>query len=256
MAIGTGAATPKFYLDDPISRIEDSQDASEVKERDIDLVVDTLENSVARPGDSTPNVRAQNVNTVDEVPDSNWFTNRLGTRAITVEELLKGPDTVSGPAPGNWTVIAAKNDGVTPGFTVRDSAGQIWFIKFDPPGHRAMATGNRGGRHEAVLGAWLLRAGGASRHVASRPARDRRVRENYTAKWQRAPVQAIGYSSAARGSASRRGRLVSGDREQGARGQAGRRISFLRHALQRSQRRDPARASPRAACATARSPRG
>ena len=24
-----GAATPKFYLDDPISRIEDSQDASE-----------------------------------------------------------------------------------------------------------------------------------------------------------------------------------------------------------------------------------
>ena len=28
-----------------------------------------------------------------------------------------------------------------PGFTVRDSAGQVWFIKFDPPGYPAMATG-------------------------------------------------------------------------------------------------------------------
>ena len=54
MAMGTGAATPKFYPDDPISRIEDSQDASEVKERDIDLIIDTLENSFAWPGDSTP----------------------------------------------------------------------------------------------------------------------------------------------------------------------------------------------------------
>jgi hypothetical protein len=38
-------------------------------------------------------------------------------------------------------VISAKNDGVTPGFTVRDSAGQVWFVKFDPPGYPAMATG-------------------------------------------------------------------------------------------------------------------
>ena len=141
VVMASSAAAPKFYPDDPISKIEDSQDASGVQERDIDLVLDTLENSVAWPGDSTPNVRAQNLNTVDEVPDSNWFTNRLGTRAITVEELLKGPDTVSGPSQGGWTVIAAKNDGVTPGFTVRDTKGQVWFIKFDPPGHPAMATG-------------------------------------------------------------------------------------------------------------------
>jgi hypothetical protein len=139
--LGTGAAGKKFFPDDPIARIVDSQDASKVEEREIDLLYDTLENSFHWPGDSTPNVRAQNVNTVDEVPDSNWFTNRLGTRAITVEELLKGPDTTGGPAPGSWTVIDAKNDGVTPGFTVRDSAGTVWFLKVDPPGYRAMATG-------------------------------------------------------------------------------------------------------------------
>ena len=136
-----GAAGQKFYADDPVSRVDDSQDASAVKERSINLLFDTLENSFYWPGDRTPNVRAQNVNTVDEVPDSNWFTNRLGTRAVTVEELLKGPDTTSGPAPGAWIVIDAKNDGVTPGFTVRDSAGTVWFLKVDPPGYRAMATG-------------------------------------------------------------------------------------------------------------------
>ena len=141
MGFGAGANGPKFYPDDPISRVVDSQDASGVEERDINLIYDTLENSVYWPGDRTPNVRAQNVNTVDEVPDSNWFTNRMGTRPIGVDELLKGPDTVSGPAPGKWTVIAAKNDGVTPGFTIRDSAGTVWFLKFDPPGYRAMATG-------------------------------------------------------------------------------------------------------------------
>jgi hypothetical protein len=30
---------------------------------------------------------------------------------------------------------------VTPGFTVKDANGQRWFLKFDPRGHRAMATG-------------------------------------------------------------------------------------------------------------------
>ena len=28
-------------------------------------------------------VRAKNINTIDEVPDSSWFTNRIGTTPIT-----------------------------------------------------------------------------------------------------------------------------------------------------------------------------
>ena len=139
--LGAGAAGPKFFRDDPIARVVDSQDASGVEEREIDLIYDTLENSLHWPGDQTPNVRALNLNTIDEVPDSSWFTNRMGARALTVGEVVKGADTATGPAEGNWTVIAAKNDGVTPGFTIRDSSGQVWFIKFDPPGYRAMATG-------------------------------------------------------------------------------------------------------------------
>ena len=139
--LGAGASRQKFYSDDPIAMVMDSQDAAGVKDRDIDVIYDTLENSFSSPGDQTPNVRAQNVNTIDEVPDSSWFTNRLGARPVTVDELLRGPDTTNGPAPGPWTVISAKSDGVTPGFTIRDSALQVWFIKFDPPGYGAMATG-------------------------------------------------------------------------------------------------------------------
>jgi hypothetical protein len=141
LTAGGQSATPKFLADDPIAVVTDSEDASPVAMRDIDLVYDTLENLFTKPGDTTPNVRAQNVNTVDELPDSSWFTNRIGARPMTVDELLTGPDTTTGPAAGPWTVISAKNDGVTPGFTIRDANGQVWFIKFDPPGYRAMATG-------------------------------------------------------------------------------------------------------------------
>jgi hypothetical protein len=144
---GAGANGQKFYRDDPIARVVDAEDASGVQEREIDLAYDTLENLFSWPGDHTPNVRAQNVNTIDEVPDSTWFTNRLGTARLTVDELVRGPGSGTGPAPGEWTVISAKNNGVMPGFTVRDTAGEVWFIKFDPPGYPAMATGT-----EVVVG--------------------------------------------------------------------------------------------------------
>src|SRR5688572_13143313 len=102
--VGAGAGSAKFFPDDPVSRIVDSQDASGVQEREIDLVYDTLENSFSWPGDRTPNVRAQNLNTLDKVPNSNWFTNRLGVAPLSVDELVQGPGDGAGPAPGPWTV--------------------------------------------------------------------------------------------------------------------------------------------------------
>src|ERR1700752_3026836 len=101
---------PKFYDDDPITKEVDSQNAANVQEWDIDLVYDLAENLFTKPGDKTPNVRAQNINTIDEVPDSNWYTNRSG---LTPADVSKGPDTTNGPAEGKWTVIAGKNDGVS-----------------------------------------------------------------------------------------------------------------------------------------------
>jgi hypothetical protein len=135
------AADPKFYDDDPVWTEPETQDASAIRKWEIDLAVDLASSLFMAPGDKTPNVRAQSINTVDEVPDSSWFTNRLGRTTLTARQVAIGPDTSSGPPEGTWTVISSKNDGVTPGFIIRDAGGQIWFLKFDPPGYRAMATG-------------------------------------------------------------------------------------------------------------------
>ncbi|MCI0617407.1 hypothetical protein L0244_30915 [bacterium] len=128
----------KFYPDDPIMEIKDTQDASGVESWDINLFFDLTYNLFTHPGDPTPNVRAQSINTIDEVPDSSWFTNRNG---LTPQMVAKAVDTSAGPAEGKWTIIASKNDGISPGFTIKDSAGTVWFIKFDAIGFRTMSTG-------------------------------------------------------------------------------------------------------------------
>ena len=136
----TTAQNRRFYDDDPITREPETQDASGVAEWEIDLIVDLAINMLGRPGDKATNVRAGNINTIDEVPDSNWFTNRIVSRPVTVEEAAKGPAVGAPPAAGRWTVVGEKRSGVAPGFTARDSAGQLWFISFDADGHPEAAT--------------------------------------------------------------------------------------------------------------------
>jgi len=135
------AAAPKFLPDDPIWVEHATQNVTSIPDLEVDDFVDLTLNLFAKLGDPTPNVRAKNVNTIDEVPNSSWFTNRLGYRTMTAEEIATGPDTTPGPPRGRWTVISSKTDGISPGFTIRDATGQVWFLKFDPPGYRAMATG-------------------------------------------------------------------------------------------------------------------
>jgi hypothetical protein len=131
-------AEPKFYPDDPIAVVPDSQDASGVEPWEIDLFYDVLENTFTKPGDKTPDVKAQSINTIDEVPDSSWYTNR---KNLTADMVGKGQNESNGPAEGTWKVVASKNDGVSPGFTIEDSNNIRWFIKFDPPGYPTMSTG-------------------------------------------------------------------------------------------------------------------
>jgi hypothetical protein len=135
------SAAPKFFNDDPLQSEPATQDAANVKPWDIDLVVDLTLNQFGKPGDATKNVRAQNVNSIDEVPDGAWFTNRAGHVTLTADDVATGPDTTTGPAAGKWTVTSSKSDGITPGFTIKDARGDRWFIKFDPPKYRGMATG-------------------------------------------------------------------------------------------------------------------
>jgi hypothetical protein len=131
----------RFYHDDPIAREPETQDASKVEEWEIDLFIDLGMNLFGRPGDPAENVRAKNVNTIDEVPDSGWFTNRILARPLTAREVARGPLVGDGPAPGPWTIVAPKAAGVAPGFTMRDSRKDLWFVSLDANGFPEAATG-------------------------------------------------------------------------------------------------------------------
>src|SRR5215203_112208 len=86
------AASPRFYPDDPIWRDPETQNAARVKPIDLSDRYDAIEHSFLGAGERADR-RAANVNTLDEVPDSTWFTNRIGRRAMTAAEVAKGPDS-------------------------------------------------------------------------------------------------------------------------------------------------------------------
>lgn len=76
---------------------------------------------------------ALNTNNFDEVADSTWFTNRLGRRKMSLEEIRRGPNRGVGPdGKGPWTVISGKTVGGTPGLIIKDTRGDRYLIKFEP----------------------------------------------------------------------------------------------------------------------------
>ena len=77
------ASSQKFYTDDPVWVERDTQDASSMKPLEVNLFVDLAYNVIKGSGVDRLRVRAKNVNTVDEVPDSSWFTNRVGHAPLT-----------------------------------------------------------------------------------------------------------------------------------------------------------------------------
>ncbi len=140
-AAGTETATPRFYPDDPLWTDDDrAVDASGVGEVEDANAYDFLVNTWGKPGQRI-DVVAGNINTLDEVPDSSWFTNRIGRREMAIAEIVRGPDTQPGVAPSTWTVSGGKGSGVQPGFRMTDPSGQIYQVEFDPPSNPEMATG-------------------------------------------------------------------------------------------------------------------
>lgn len=138
---GSRTAEPRFYPDDPIQADDDmALDASKVVPIEDTGGYDFIVNTFGQPG-SREAVRAKNVSTIDEVPDSSWFVNRLGQRALSVEEMRRGPDRVASISLEGWRVSSGKSTGVQPGFRMTDPAGQLYQIEFDPPSNPEMASG-------------------------------------------------------------------------------------------------------------------
>lgn len=134
------ATAQKFFEDDPVWKDEDQILAPRPEPRDLSQIADLLLSTfVRRPEGSIP--LAENVNTLGEVPDSSWFTNRIGLHPISLEELVRGPNQWEGPDLSTpWEIIAVKSEGITPGLRIRDGRGDVYLIKFDPPDYPQLAT--------------------------------------------------------------------------------------------------------------------
>jgi hypothetical protein len=96
-----------------------------------------------------------NVENFDEVPNTTWFTNRNGTRAMSEAEIRRGPNLTGPPdTSGPWRVVAIKSVGVTPGLTIVDARGNRYIIKFDATDYQELASGT-----EAVAAKLFYAAG-------------------------------------------------------------------------------------------------
>ena len=84
--------------------------------------------------------QADNVNALDEVCESSWYSNRHHHRPVTIEELTVGPGFAVPDTTGPWEIVSGKSWGVSAGFNVRDPKGQIYIIKFDTKDWPEMAS--------------------------------------------------------------------------------------------------------------------
>lgn len=134
----------KFYPDDPLWKEPRPYPVKNPKSRKLSEYYDFFHHTLFRPGERQPAegmIHSRGVNTLGEVPDSGWYANRHWLHPMSREELVRGPGAEHAPAEdGAWTVVAAKSEGVTPGFTIKDSAGRRYILKFDPLTNPEMAS--------------------------------------------------------------------------------------------------------------------
>jgi hypothetical protein len=153
MAALLSCSSPRRFLA-PEQLPDDRRPIPEPKGKKISIIGDNVDKLITRQigvvFDLAQHMRkisgkpkqAYNVDAFGQVSNSSWFTNRNAYRRMTLEEIARGPNVGDGPdTTGTWEIIRAKAEGVTPGFTIQDSHGQGYVIKFDPKGYREMATG-------------------------------------------------------------------------------------------------------------------
>ncbi len=150
---GVTVAGPPL-VDRPIVWHEDDRrDIPRPESRRVGLVREAMDESLWHPMDrmfdparalrriaGDPKTHAAaNANLLDEVPNSTWFTNRIGLFPMSPVAVARGPLTGDGPV-RPWTIVQAKTEGLTPGFNIQDAQGDTYLIKFDAPGYLGMAS--------------------------------------------------------------------------------------------------------------------
>ena len=144
LAATTTVSARKFRDDDPLPKEPPPMRVEKAHGRKISEYFDFYQNVSRRRGEYQRKgklIPGRAVNTLGEVPDNSWYTNRHYRGPRTLEEVTRGPCGDNAPSPdGRWVVIAAKTEGITPGFMILDSRGRHYMLKFDPLSNPEMAT--------------------------------------------------------------------------------------------------------------------
>ncbi len=137
--VPAAVAAERFLRDDPIARDRDDLDIPCPEVLELSPTYDALESTLGNGGPGGD--RASNVNTLGEVPDSSWFTNRLGHGLLSLEELVRGGDQRGGPdVSGTLRVVGAGLGTLSDSLLIVDRRGDSYFIKFDPAAHPNLGT--------------------------------------------------------------------------------------------------------------------
>lgn len=142
LAQSCGAA-PVFRDRPPVWQVDDARNVPEPEEREFHVkryfadvfVIDAVDRGLALK-DEEP---AWNTNSLDEVPNSTWFENRIGMRTISPAEAARGTESDGPPRPP-FTVVRGKVGGGNPGFVMKDGTGRTFIVKFDTPENPEMQT--------------------------------------------------------------------------------------------------------------------
>ncbi len=154
--LACGAGRPPVNLEEPYWKEDDRKPIPEPEFAEPNLLWTSVDRTLFDQGLELLDVdrsllkisgkptQAMNSNNFDEVPNSSWFTNRMGlpqTR-LTPDEIAAGTGGTGGPdTTGPWLVYRPKIGGVTPGFWIEDIRGNKYIIKFDPKGFPDLSTG-------------------------------------------------------------------------------------------------------------------
>ncbi len=144
LMVAGGCQAHTRFLDQPIVwKVDDQKDIEEPEERPFVAIAQGLDWFVARRLNRTLELRdlelAHNINAMGEVPDSSWFTNRIGVRDVSPEEAATGASAEGPPVPP-IVVVGGKSGGINPGMVAKDTSGRRFVVKFDTKDNPEMQT--------------------------------------------------------------------------------------------------------------------
>jgi hypothetical protein len=138
----------RFANAPPVAIVDDRRDTPATPEVHRDLQnVEFWDMSIQRPIERTFELhrhrRALGTSSIDHVPDSTWFTNRITARALSPDEVRNGPLVIDSPEHHlPMTVLSTKLGGhASAGVIVEDARGVTYMLKFDRREYPEMETG-------------------------------------------------------------------------------------------------------------------